>query len=202
MNNLLANRTLDFEPENDFSGDILCNDLEYEEYVKLSNGGFYYNNSLHFFGSSLKNKSHDIGFMNDLLKMSYGEIVNGLFFFGEDVFGNMFAFKNDEVYSFNIESAKMELIAQNFKDFLVKLEEDLDYLTGISFVKELTRDQVYQLAYGHRITPKYPFVLGGDYSIENMILKDYEENIEFNSSIAKQIYDLPDGTKIEIDFKS
>jgi hypothetical protein len=47
-----------------------------------------------------------------------------------------------------------------------------------------------------------PFVLGGAYSIENLRLKHYKENLYFNASIASQISDLPDGTPIVLDIKN
>lgn len=54
------------------------------------------------------------------------------------------------------------------------------------------------LNYDERLTPKMPFVIGGEYSLKNIYVNKFEKIISFNSNLAKQIKNLPDGTKVEI----
>ena len=54
------------------------------------------------------------------------------------------------------------------------------------------------LNYDERLTPKMPFILEGDYDLNNVRVEKLGKILEFNSSIAKQIFDLPDGTPFKI----
>ena len=55
------------------------------------------------------------------------------------------------------------------------------------------------LSQGYRLSPIKPFVLGGEYVNQNLFLNKYIDNLELNSSIALQIYGLPDGQKVIIE---
>jgi len=49
----------------------------------------------------------------------------------------------------------------------------------------------------HRLLPKRPFVLGGEYSIENLASIDSVQMMKSLGSLAFQLHDLPDGAKVE-----
>jgi hypothetical protein len=51
---------------------------------------------------------------------------------------------------------------------------------------------------GHRLVPQIPFVLGGDFSAENLYSADDVVALRFRADIAKQIRDLPDGAKVRL----
>jgi hypothetical protein len=174
------------------AGLISRSDLLYHNFISLYNGGYFYSNSLHLYGISPSYPHHDLNQMNALISREFGDLASRLFFFGEDLFGNQFGFASGGIIFFNIESAERKPVASDFQDWLDQLGKELDYYTGESLV---LNNSSFQLAWGKRLTPKVPFVLGGDYHKDNLILKDYFENISFNASIARQIHGLPDGTK-------
>ncbi|UGU18159.1 SMI1/KNR4 family protein [Sinomicrobium kalidii] len=206
LDELMKHKSLDFEPQA-FSSDneksIKVRDANYLEFIKAFNGGYFYNNSLILFGfSKEKNSQFNIVYMNDVFNEHYQNLVEGLYFFGQDVFGNPFAFKDGKIVFFNLESGDLEIIANDFEEWLDVLYNDLDYYTGKSLALELSVNQRKGLAVDRRLCPKYPFILGGDYTIANLTLKDYRENVAYNSDIAKQVYNLPEGSKIKIVIKN
>lgn len=197
---LLKNRNLEFNAL-EKSTDLHKLDIQdkyFLDFLEIVNGGYFYNNSFHIYGISEKLDFHDLRFMDNFFHESYQEIVKGMKFFAEDVFGNPFAFLNNKVYLFTIETAEIECLAENFKDFIKLLYEDLDYLTGITLAAELSQNDNKSLTKGKRLSAKQPFIIGGEYKLNNLYLKDFKKNITYNSSIAKQVYNVPDGTKIKI----
>ncbi|RLJ99620.1 SMI1/KNR4 family protein [Tenacibaculum discolor] len=201
MKHLEKNKELDFIPEKFESEIIYGEDKEYMSFLKIHNGGYFYGNSLHIFGESKNHNYHDIIYLNSLYSRFYGELTKGIIFFAEDILGNIYGFHNEGVAYFNIETSDYEIICKDFKSWIKEINNDLSYYTGKDFLLDLPKEDKISLALGKRLGAKYPFVLGGDYETSNFILKDFEENIEYNSSIAKQIVNLPDGTPIKIDIK-
>lgn len=55
-----------------------------------------------------------------------------------------------------------------------------------------------ELEEGRKYCLKKPAILGGEYSEENIGTVSQIEQIGFSGDIARQIHDLPDGTKIEL----
>lgn len=172
-------------------------DKEYINFLRKKNGGYYFNNGIHIYGNSPQYSYHDLDYMNNLVKGEYGNLAKG-FFFGEDVFGNLFGFLNNNVISLDIESADIKVISDNFSNWMQLVLDDLDFFTAFSITEQLSLNMIKFLAKGNRLSPKIPFVLGGEYEGGNLVLKNFEENIKFNASIAKQIYNTPDGGKFNI----
>ena len=52
-----------------------------------------------------------------------------------------------------------------------------------------------------RLLPKVPFILGGQFSIENFYVLNDAEGMQFRASIANQLHDCPDGTKVVLNIK-
>lgn len=203
FDNLLNNKSKDIKSNilDDVSKSMQVNDKSYIQFLKSTNGGYFFNNSLLIFAySDIKNQV-DIHNMNSVFNENYGHLVKGLYFFGMDIFGNPFAFNDDNVVFFNLESGEKEIIAKNFDNWIKELDDDIDYYTGKSLADKLNDYQNNELSKGKRLCPKYPFILGGEYNMNNLVLKDYLENISFNADIAKQVYSLPEGSQIKIKIK-
>lgn len=52
---------------------------------------------------------------------------------------------------------------------------------------------------GKRLTGRTPFVMGGDYSFENLYAIDFAELMAVRLHVGLQIRDLPDGSRVMID---
>lgn len=176
------------------------NDADFTSFFKDSGDGYYFDRSLHFYGCTNKNKFHDYEFRTNLINRFYGEILeeDSLISFGEDVFGNQFVFYSKGIGLFMLETAEIEYISANFRSFLEKVFiVDRDYYSGESLVKQLIKNE-RKLDFHERLNPKIPFVLGGEFKLDNLYRMTYKEITEYNSSIAIQIKNLPDGEEIQI----
>ncbi|WP_299464598.1 hypothetical protein [uncultured Microscilla sp.] len=116
------------------------------------------------------------------------------------LFGNQFCFSKNGIVLFNLESAEKEEVATSFEEFLTVMfnnSEDLDYYTGQSLIQEWQSLGNF-LQDGERLCPKQPFIVGGEFEVENLHVKRFDKNFLYNSKIAHQISNLPDGTEIQI----
>jgi SMI1 / KNR4 family (SUKH-1) len=179
---------------------ISVKDLDYIDFLKLFNGGFFFNQALHFYSIENTIKIFTLNEMNILLYSKYEKLSKGLTFFAQDIFGNQFAFEGKRIIFFNIETGDKEEIAQNFDEFINVVLQNSDYYIGeiyLSEWKSLNGD----IKLNERLCPKIPFVLGGEYNIANLYALEIEKNIEYNAAIAVQVKDLPDGTAYKLEVK-
>lgn len=173
---------------------IVSDKLYFDLIVENTNGGYFFDNSLHLYGYCNTPSYHNTEDINRILQKEYGEIIGNMFCFGQDVFGNQFGFESHKVYSFNIETGEKELLAKNFESWLILLYSDLDYLTGRDFV---TLENKLKLV-NSRLCPKTPFIIGGEYNNDNFYVQHFPEYIKVNANIARQVYNLEEGTKVSI----
>lgn len=194
---LLESQSADFEAQ---IGDIPAEIQEqsYIDFLLTYNGGYYFNNSLHLYGLGAVNDWSDLMKMNELINDLYGDIVDVRYFFGEDIFGNLFAQTRDGCIILNIESAAIEQLGNNFHEWVSILLDDSDYLSGRSLTDEMQNNEIEDLSNGFRLCPRYPFVIGGEYTMKNLYLKYYKNNLEYNSAIAHQVINLSDGQEIKL----
>lgn len=176
----------------------VINDGGYFDFIKrISNGGFFFDTSLHIYGVCKSPAYDSITYVNNIIGHEYGELAKNLVFFAQEALGNQFAFSDKGVVMFNIETAEVDLLSEDFASFVDALFNDLDYLTGRGFIAEWKRKN--NLTFDQRLCAKKPFVVGGDYGIENFYAQFFPTYLSSNANIAKQIHDLPDGTEIKID---
>lgn len=174
----------------------------YPSFVKILplNGGYFQNNRIHFYGVSQKHYYHDLIYMNSFLKSLYGNLLGINIFIGEDIFGNLFSVSKDEEYFiFDIETSESTYIINGFENFINEiLINDSEYYNGYSLIQD-NAELINQLRFGKRLRPKLPFILGGEYTNDNLVLQDTEKYLKFCSDIAKQIVELPDGANFTIE---
>ncbi len=128
-------------------------------------------------------------------RADYQELANDGVFFAEDVFGVQFCLVNGAVATFDPETAEKMTIATNLEEWAQRILEDYEELTGHPLAHEW-QIRNGPLPRGQRLVPKTPFVLGGQYTIENLFPLDAERAMRSRAAIAIQIRDLPDGTNI------
>lgn len=201
MNFLIKNQSKRIKNDSENSFYTKIEDLNYQKFIYENNGGYFFNNSIHMFGVSRESIYHDSETINNYISKLYKNISTGLLFFAEDLFGNLFSYDTKGVVYFNIETGEKEFLCDDFISWCELLQDDLEYYTGSALIKEMSNDQVIKLGLGYRLSAKYPFVLGGDYDLNNLYLKGQFENLQYNASIANQIYNLPDGEKIKINLR-
>lgn len=174
---------------------LIKDDSYFEFIIESDNGGFFFDQSLHIYGFTQDPDFHNIEVINMKINQEYGDIAKDLMFFGQDVFGNQFSFdlKNKQVIFFNIETGEREILASSFLDWIPVLLNQINYLTGNTLASEWSVHQRLEL--DQRLSPKIPFVTGGQYSLSNLYASNFPDYIKSNANIARQVVYLPEGTQ-------
>lgn len=167
------------------------------------NGFYALESALHVFPTH--SNQHEIGICDwnesTLWRSGYKGLADGCLFFAEDVFGGQFCIKDSKVYTFNPETGSLEYLADDIESCAQMLLSDYEVLTGYPLAHQWQK-QNGQLPAGKRLLPKVPFVLGGEFVLDNLYLADAVEGMRFRADIASQIKDLPDGGQIRFNLDS
>lgn len=177
----------------------ILKDDQYFDFIKsIGNGGFFFNQSLHIYSFISTSDFFNIQLVNDVLSKEFGYLFEGLFSFGQEVFGNQFAFDKSDgsIVLFNVETGDRERLSDDFEGWLKYLIENLDYLTGNGFVKSWC--EVNSFHYNQRLVPKVPFVIGGEYEMKNFYASAFPKFLLYYADLAKQIHNLKDGEKVRL----
>lgn len=178
----------------------LAIDRAHRQFLEVHNGLYAFSRALHIFGCSDEMAFHDMETRNrsSQWRQLYGETAAGLAFFAEEVLGNLFAYSEEGIVFFDVESAESEMVADDFIGWVRYILEDVDYTTGRSLAQAWFALHG-PIPFGSHLCPKRPFIIGGEYEVDNLFLAPWNESLLFKADIARQIRDLPDGTEIEID---
>ena len=169
----------------------------------LSLCGYYYSNSLHFYGNGTEYNYDDLLCQNDIILKHYNSLLQqGLTTFGEDLFGNQFCVLEEKYYLLDIETSELKIISNSFHGFLKELEQDIDYYSGFPITQEMDKAKLEMLGTGCRLCPIKPFVIGGEFKLNNLVLEKFDVNFRHNADLAKQLVSLKDGEKVKIVYKS
>jgi hypothetical protein len=168
------------------------------EVLARKNGFFCFEVALKFFPSTTVESSWGISEWNspNLWKVHYRGIADNIFCFAEEIFGRQFVVHDEKIAVFESETGDLEIIASSLEEWASKMLLDYNQMTGHALAHE------WQSLHGalhprHRLIAKRPFVLGGEYSIENLASMDSAQMMKSLGNLAFQLHDLPDGTKIE-----
>jgi hypothetical protein len=163
------------------------------------NGFYAFESTLHVRGTA--DSATEISLVRwnrpDLWVDSYKGMARGAVFFAEDVFGNQFCLYGGQICSFDPETGEFEQIAKNVEEWALKVLEDPPLLTG-SEIGRAWQECNGPLQQGTRLVGRTPFVLGGEYAVENLYAANDVEGMRYRAEIAIQIRDLPDGSKIRL----
>jgi hypothetical protein len=116
-------------------------------------------------------------------------------FFAEDTFGGQVALGNGGVSLFDPETGEFERVANDLQGWARAVLDNYRVLTGFPLAHE------WQIANGallpgQRLTPKIPFVLGGEFAVENLYAADSVSALLYRAELAGQTRDLADGTPV------
>lgn len=163
---------------------------ELKEILNIKNGFYAFEGALHFFSDN-EHKNYQIW------KDSYKGLADNLLCFAEDAFGNQFCIKDNAIYFFDSETANIEFLAHNFEEWAKIILNDYNFYTAFPIMHEWqSKNGVLPL--NHRLVPKKPFILGGEYNINNLYNSDSIKSMQFRGEIADRIKNLPDGSKLTL----
>jgi hypothetical protein len=170
------------------------------EMLERKNGFFCFESALHVFPYVTVERSWGLADWNEpqLWKVDFRGLADGTFCFAEDVFANQFLLSKDGIATFNPETGDRETIASTLTEWAEKLLINYNELTGYPIAHQ------WQLEHGvleprHRLIPKRPFVLGGKYTMQNLVALDGVRVMKNLGNLAHQIHYLPDGAPIQFE---
>jgi len=164
------------------------------------NGFLAFEGALHVFpsGSTACGFSIEQWNSQDLWKHAYGDMIGEILFFAEDIFGDQFGIRNGSIYRFKPETAELEKAASSIEGWAGRILSNPNVEVGHGFATHWQK-QHRTLLYEERLVPLIPFVVGGKYDMTNVVVRNCVEGMIDRASIAVQLKDVPDGTKITFD---
>jgi|SRR5690606_24936641 len=174
-------------------------DPDYAAFLRARNGLYAFSRALHIFGADPARPFHDLGARNlpGAWRPAYGPVLEGIWFFAEDVFGNLFGLRKGEALFLDPETANLDKVGMGFRGWAEYLVSDLDYATGGGLAKSFADGQG-PIPFEQRLSPKKPFLLGGEFSLDNLLPLPWEQNLGLKADLYRQTKDLPEGASIEI----
>jgi hypothetical protein len=172
---------------------------ELAEFLRRRNGFYAFESALHVFPLQSAGNVYGLDGWNapDTWVGCYEDLANGCFFFAEDIFGNQFCIKGNDICSFDAETGATKALASNLEGWAAAILSDYQFLTGHKLAHE------WQVRNGRiqdnkRLVPKIPFVGGGAYVVDNLYAGDTITSLRYRGEFAVQIRDVPDGGKIRL----
>jgi hypothetical protein len=172
---------------------------ELYELLRIKNGFYAFESALHVFPSGpAKNAAITLEKWNDAStwKSCFEGLGDGPFF-AEDIFGGQFFIRGELILTLDPETGGVESFAPNLEEWASRVLDDFEAVTGHPLAHKWQK-KYGSLPAGSRLIPKKPFVLGGEYAIENLYASEAAKGMRLRSEIARQIRDLPDGAKVSL----
>ena len=165
--------------------------------LRARNGFYAFESALHVLptGSALAGYSLEEWNEPSLWIDAYDGLAANVFFFAEDVFGNQFGFTQNGVVSWDAETGAQALVGADAEEWARAVLEDAGFMTGWTLGHDW-QAKYGALAPGQRLAPKVPFVLGGDFAVDNLFAIEAGEGMRLRSAVATAVRDHPDGSAI------
>lgn len=133
-----------------------------------------------------------------LWKGKYIDDLSDLLCFAEDVFGGQFCIGREAIGIFDPETGEFKPEYDTLDGWAGDIMADYEFRTGYPLA-HTWQIQNAPLQPGMRLTPKMPFVCGGEYDVDNLYAIDDVKGMLFRAWLANQIRDIPDGTHVVLE---
>lgn len=172
---------------------------EWGELLKIKNGFYAFETALHVFPSLRICPPISVEQWNDARswRTEYRGLADGALFFGEDAFANQFCIRKGSICFFEAETGEYRELAKSFENWAATILDDYEFQTGYPLLHEWQLEN-RQLPAGQRLIAKFPFVLGGEYALDNLVAMDAVQIMRARGNIAWQLQDVPEGEEVEI----
>jgi|SRR5215831_18192511 len=167
--------------------------------LKAKNGFYAFESALHVLPAGCPTLPANLQTWNDikLWRGLYGESTKEFVSFAEDIYACQFGILHENICKFEPETGEIERFATNLEEWAHKILDDYEYETGHPVARRW-QELHGPLTPGTRLFPKIPFVLRGQYDVENLFALDAFEGLKYQAEIYQQIRDVPDGSTIRL----
>jgi hypothetical protein len=173
---------------------------ELAELLTRVNGFTVFNAGVQVFHAGTTGLGPELGRWNEpsTWKNTYAGLADGLFCFGQDLFGCQFGVvDNREVVVFDPETAERTPIGAGLDDWAAWLLED-PTVHGAHQFAAAWQDEHGALGHDQRLIPLQMFTMGGTYDFDNLVAKDAATCMRIRGPLAQTIHDLPDGAQVHL----
>ncbi len=168
--------------------------------LKLKNGFYAFESALHIFPLSPDSKAGLEGWnAPSLWRNEYRDLAAGLLFFGEDILQDQFCLseKQPGVFRFQAETGERAFSAGSIEAWAALIVANFNQETGWPLAHAWQASNG-PLPPGKRLMPKIPFILGGEFKLENLWVGDAVEGMRLKGHLAIQTRQLPDGARVKL----
>jgi hypothetical protein len=174
---------------------------ELADLLTVRNGFYAFESALRVFPVDPSGRVGSLGDWNEptTWRDAYGGMADGFTFFAEDVFGGQFGIHEGSVFAFDPETGEAKVMATSLDSWAKLILGDYQVLTGHPIAHDWQM-RFGRIPEGQRLVPKIPFVLGGEFGVDNVFALEATKGMRLRGELAVQIRDLPNGTKISYRF--
>ena len=182
------------------TANVSISDQDFSDFFQEKNGCFAFESALHIFPEKENENAIDLDRINHKdaeWKKHYWHLCTGLYFFAADIFGGLFAFEGSKIVYFDPETGLTEFKAENFEQWCQLILTDYRVETGWPLASAWQKKHG-SIPEGQRLIPKKFFVMGGEFSEDNLYQIDIFEGLRLRGDIATQIRNIPDGATAKL----
>jgi len=128
--------------------------------------------------------------------LSYYPPVGNARWFATDLFGNQFGTSGGAFVRMDVETGEVVRYAETLESWASRIVENAAVETAYPLAQEWAR-RCTPLLPGERLVPRHPFVLGGAYSIDNLVARNEVLVMHILGPLAQQLRHLPDGAHVK-----
>ncbi len=132
-----------------------------------------------------------------LWRFGYEHLGEEWLCFAEDTFGGQFAIRQGSVAMLDPETGEVAPMASSIEDWAQQILQDHEVHTGWPLAHAWQVENG-PLPPGRRLIPKVPFILGGEFVVENLYDADTVLSLQYRAEFAHQIAEVPDGTSVRL----
>lgn len=163
------------------------------------NGFFVFNAGIQVFRAGTEGLGYDLEHWNEptTWKEAYGGMADDLFCFGQDLFGAQFAIVDGvRIVVMDPETGERQHLGDTLEEWVAWLFADPEH-NGHSDLARGWQDKFGPLDLTDRLIHPQPLILGGEHSVDNVVVIDGVTALRSLGPLAVAIRDLPEGTPIE-----
>lgn len=127
----------------------------------------------------------------------YPYIDEPMLFFAMDLFAGQFGISERGVSRLEVETGDLVFHARSLEEWAEKMLRDYDFETGWSIARDWQAKNG-ALAISERLLPLTPFVLGGDYTVDNLVSVQLDQAMELLGGLSEQVRGVPDGATLTV----